>query len=214
MARIGLALVTLLTILSAIACAAACGLWVRSQFRRDLIQHGNDSMAAVPGESDEAVEARRPPWSSGLWWDDWTACTDRRGLVFIHEWADTHAAAGSGQFGLDIRGWAYRTDEADDESSIRLWPTYQRDGSLAAPDPWGHWEATVPFWMPAVLFGALPTASAVRFRRHRFRRRAGRCGRCGYDLRATPDRCPECGAVVDAPPVQLYGATSPSPGEI
>jgi len=53
----------------------------------------------------------------------------------------------------------------------------------------------VPYWQPLVLAAILPVWRAAARRATRRRRRPGRCAGCGYDLRATPERCPECGAV-------------------
>jgi hypothetical protein len=46
-------------------------------------------------------------------------------------------------------------------------------------------------WFAALAFAALPGYRLAR--RVRRRERAGYYARCGYDLRATPERCPECG---------------------
>ena len=55
-----------------------------------------------------------------------------------------------------------------------------------------------PHWLLMLLFLILPLNRFVRFRRRRNRLRKGLCLRCGYDLRATPDRCPECGTPIAA----------------
>jgi len=57
----------------------------------------------------------------------------------------------------------------------------------------------IPFWMPGIIFLIGPLLTFVpalaRHIRLRRRRQRGLCLNCGYDLRATPDRCPECGTV-------------------
>ena len=58
----------------------------------------------------------------------------------------------------------------------------------------GWWFVSVPFWCLIPLTIALPAAwLLVRLRRRR-RARPGRCLVCGYDLRASLERGPECGA--------------------
>ena len=52
----------------------------------------------------------------------------------------------------------------------------------------------VPCWLVTAVLGAALAGAALRqSRKGRHREAADRCIRCGYDLRATPGRCPECG---------------------
>jgi hypothetical protein len=50
-----------------------------------------------------------------------------------------------------------------------------------------------PLWFPTLLFGIAPALTARAYLARRVN--TGLCPHCGYDLRATPDRCPECASV-------------------
>jgi hypothetical protein len=117
-------------------------------------------------------------------------------------------------------GWRAEVAAVDE---LRLWENFDSDASWgplhwvtlsdapASGSPYGRSAVlfTLPCWLLALAAGAWPAGSAalsVR-RRRRLRRLAlvGRCRRCGYDLRATPDpagprlpACPECGAAAAA----------------
>jgi hypothetical protein len=54
----------------------------------------------------------------------------------------------------------------------------------------------IPHWFLVVLIlSVFFLPPYLRHRRKRRRARSGLCPTCGYDLRESPDQCPECGAV-------------------
>ena len=59
--------------------------------------------------------------------------------------------------------------------------------------PTGQLMMSVPIYIGILLFGAYPLWMALPFRRRRKRKKLGLCLKCGYDLRGSKDRCPECG---------------------
>lgn len=58
--------------------------------------------------------------------------------------------------------------------------------------PSGARYVNIPYWLPAGLFVLWPAIVIPGVLRRR-RASRGLCPTCGYDLRASPDRCPECG---------------------
>jgi hypothetical protein len=57
-------------------------------------------------------------------------------------------------------------------------------------DGGSSYAIVAPAWFWTIMTAILPAIWIIRRLR---RRRPGTCIKCGYDLRATPDRCPECG---------------------
>jgi hypothetical protein len=55
------------------------------------------------------------------------------------------------------------------------------------------WKVIVPHWTLAIGFAAIPAGWLLNARRSPARLGEGHCRRCGYDLRASPERCSECG---------------------
>jgi hypothetical protein len=80
----------------------------------------------------------------------------------------------------------------------QLWGFTLASGNIPGPGPGGVRARVViiPYWSAVALLGLLGAAKLAAVRSRRRGRRciaAGLCVRCGYDLRASPERCPECG---------------------
>jgi hypothetical protein len=137
------------------------------------------------GASLALVLAIAVMWPVSFWWSP--------GFTYQSRWFGCGAEMARG---LLAAGWG--TDYAPPGFKVAVMPeptVYRthRFGFTYIPKfgPGGIAYASVPLWFLALC----PTLAGWLL----WQRRAGRppnvCRTCGYDLRATPDRCPECGTV-------------------
>jgi hypothetical protein len=162
----------------AVACTVLCvlvvGVWVRGYFVGDTVGYG----VRRPGETLSAAG-----FTSG-----------RGGLGFVWVTGIPYDASEHGLF--------YQREPLGYAGGIGRMPArWSALGFMyvplpAMPDGSGR-AVAAPLWSLLLLFAAWPAwhLRTVLHNNPERRRRLGLCVRCGYDLRASAERCPECGEV-------------------
>lgn len=171
------------TALSLALCVATAVLWVRGHYVEDSIAwRRNDAwrvFRSSPGHF--IIDVNVSNWSGGP-----------TGWQYAREAPNPHALSDA-----EVSGYVLNVSPGDS------WTMWVRGGFA-----WWRWKGrggnsiamlAIPAWSIVTANLLLPLGwGLVRLHRSRMRhrsRRVGQCSACGYDLRATPARCPECGVV-------------------
>jgi hypothetical protein len=177
-------LLTVFSALSLMLCLATCALWARSYWAEDIIlwflatpPRGQTTVTLVSRRGREVVELTRDQWLNNVQLRDDAHFETRKPTLFRDVDGFFHEMSKTGSTSHFMGFWIH-TEHYTAHSGL-----FRRRSR----------SATLPDWPPPVLTAILPAAWVLARRRRIERDDAGRCRLCGYDLRATPDRCPECG---------------------
>jgi hypothetical protein len=160
-----------LTVLSLGLALLVAGSWVRSHWRYEMV--------AIMSDDRRVISSFSTPRGS-------VACN-----VFYEDSSDTA--------GFFEQGFNYISLPATDAGELQYTFIGCSWGQTTITRPIkGVWTgAFIPHAYLLALFATLPAIRLYRRLRRRHLALPGHCIKCGYDLRATPHRCPECG--IDAP---------------
>ena len=182
MRRLARDLFTLCSALSLLLFVAVCVLWVRTYRLSDqIIWQRLDGF--------QILRTARGRIVFDLYVSDRTGSPSFRGLKYQRDSVSYQQVEGLGPLNVDPGD---------------IWIDWERAGFA-----WYEWftpdkrngvaMGVAPLWSIAAATLVLPLAwTTLRLRsciRRRRNERSGLCPACGYDLRASPQRCPECGAM-------------------
>jgi hypothetical protein len=123
-----------------------------------------------------------------------------RGVISANGWWDK---VNPKSLKEDWGGWVYgRTAIPDRYDLSGQLPFVRRLGFGWYPDKLQTMrtlQVDLPYWAIAFLTAIPPAVPLIR-RRTRRNQREGTCPQCRYDVRATSQRCPECGLVMKEQP--------------
>lgn len=178
--------------LSLLACIATATLWVRSYWGTDYLSRQTPVPTANSGVI--AHHESQIGWTNGT-----VRFSDGDYSLYMHltePIASVMTAETSrwswGRLGVGHVGW--ETPESKSLANRLGFFSYPSGYSTSFSDS-SERVWTIPAWLPVIVFAMPPLFALRRVMRKRRRRLLGHCLNCNYDLRATPERCPECGAV-------------------
>lgn len=187
---------------SLLLCIFIAALWARSFFVWDEVAREY----ASPPRFNPSYDRRLNPPSkyvidhySMMIWDSFDGSVSLRWYV--------PKLVESDETGLRNRGWEWTAsapDRSGGKPSLWGWFSFSR----VAPPTTFQLNVQVPDWVLCIGTAILPTIECLRLRRRRKSKAAGLCAYCGYDLRASKDRCPECGTMFPVSAERTHGESA------
>ena len=197
MRRIARCAFTAIVALSLLLCVASCALWARSYFVGDslLYQYPRDINGTTCWDMHHVMLGRGSFVYNFLFQYD----LDLRTAIFYGEDSPHGRRADWSRF-QHRRGEPVEPDPNFSRTDDPKWGfkyVHFVNPQPGLPPHGAGYLLIFPMWLPTVAFAALPAVRFVQRTRRRRRTQLGLCRACGYDLRASPERCPECGAIAN-----------------